>query len=98
MNYCEYEDIISECIKDHMCMWNVVKDVEVNTFTIIGPNFTDLEPLRLFDLLRNQGYKIQAEAASIFNTSKDEILDTFKRYGFTYEEPDVMLKRMLGKI
>ncbi len=98
MNYCEYVDIISECIEKHMCMWNIVKDEEIKTFTIIGPNFTDLEPLRLFGLLEEQGYTIQVDAVSIFSMSKGEILKKFEKYGYTYEEPDVMLKRLLEKI
>ncbi len=98
MDYFEYEDIIADCIKDHMCMWNVIKDNEIKTFTIIGPNFTDLEPISLFTLLKERGYIIQATTGSIFDISKQEIMETFKGYGYSYEEPDVMMKRLLEKI
>lgn len=98
MDYFEYEDIISDCLKDHMCMWNIVKDEQVKTFTIIGPNFTDLEPLELFKLLDNQGYLIQLGSASIFSISKQELMKNYVKFGYAYEEPDVMMKRLLEKI
>lgn len=76
--------------------WVVFKDEETKKFTIQGPVFSDMDFMYMYDRLKKQNYTIQCGGFIPLHTqNKNEIMQDFQNYGYTWEEPEIMFDRLI---